>query len=230
MHYETIFFDLDHTLWDFNTNSFEALTELSQKYKLTEKGVNSVNTFIEEYLVINDRLWVQYRNGLITKEELRYKRFSLALQKYGIADSDLATAIGNDYIAISPYKTNLFPHAIEALEYLSEKYPLHIITNGFEEVQHLKLKNCKLDIYFTEVITSERSGFQKPDARMFEFSLTTTNAKQETSLMIGDSLEADIQGARNSGIRQIYFNPGSAIHSEKVTHEIKNLNELMTLL
>lgn len=230
MRYETIFFDLDHTLWDFKTNSFEALTELAHKYKLTEKGVASVHAFIDEYLLINERLWENYRKGLINKEGLRYERFHLALKKYEITDPDLTANIAEDYIAISPYKTNLFPYTLETLQYLSEKYPLHIITNGFEEVQHLKLRNCKLDSYFSEVITSERSGFKKPDMRMFEFSLNAADARQETSLMIGDSLEADILGARMYGMRQVYFNPDCHVHSEDVTHEIKSLNELINIL
>ena len=230
MRYETIFFDLDHTLWDFKTNSLEALTELSDKYKLSERGISSIADFIEEYVVINERLWEDYRKGLIDKEGLRYERFYQALQKYSITDRELSISIGNDYTAIAPYKTNLFPHAVEVLEYLSARYPLYIITNGFEEVQHLKMKHSKLDHYFSGVITSERSGYKKPDQRMFEYSLKAANAKSAASLMIGDSLEADVLGAKLCGIDQVYFNPESRKHSEEITHEIISLHQLRDIL
>jgi putative hydrolase of the HAD superfamily len=230
MLYETIFFDLDHTLWDFETNSKEALIELADKHKLIEKGVPSVDEFLIEYFEINERLWEEYRKNLINKEALRYDRFHLALKKYEIDDFELATAIGNDYVSIAPYKTNLFPHAIEVLEYLKNKYNLHVITNGFEETQHLKLTNSKLNHYFEEIITSERSGYKKPDERMFQFSLELTKANPATSIMIGDSLEADILGAKSSGMKQVYFNPNGIEHSEELTHEIKSLKELMNIL
>jgi putative hydrolase of the HAD superfamily len=230
MQYEHIFFDLDHTLWDFETNSKEALLELFNKYKMLEKGVDSLDKFLVEYFIINEKLWDDYRKGIIGKEALRYDRFHQALQKFGIDDRDLTTNFADDYVNSAPYKTNLFPHAIETLEYLKEKYILHIVTNGFEEVQYLKMKNTNLDKYFTQVITSERSGFKKPDIRMFEFSLNEAKANKLTSIMIGDSLEADIVGARNAGLNQVYFNPHENPHEEAVTHEIKSLKELMEIL
>lgn len=230
MPYDTIFFDLDHTLWDFNTNSNEALSEITSKYQLIDKGVTSFDHFMAEYFSINETLWEAYRKNTISKETLRYDRFHQALKKFDIDDFELATAIGNDYVNSAPYKTNLFPHAIEVLEYLKGKYTLHIITNGFEEVQHLKLKNSKIDHYFKDVITSERSGFKKPDERMFHFSLKETNSNPATSIMIGDSLEADILGAKNVGMHQVYFNPDAHKHTEDLTHEIKGLKELIGIL
>lgn len=230
MLYETIFFDLDHTLWDFETNSKEALTELSAKYKFPDKGIPSLDSFLNEYFAINERLWEDYRKNKISQESLRYDRFYHALKKFEIDDIELATAIGNDYVAIAPYKTNLIPHSFEVLDYLKEKYALHVITNGFEETQHLKLTNSNLNHYFSEIITSERSGFKKPDERMFHFSLDLANAKSETSLMIGDSLEADVLGAKNVGMDQVYFNPDGKGHSEELTHEISSLRELMSIL
>lgn len=230
MNYETVFFDLDHTLWDFNANSREALADISAKYKLVEKGIPSLEVFLQEYYAINERLWEEYRKDLITKESLRYDRFHEALMKFNINDRELARAIGDDYTGTAPFKTNLFPNAIQTLDYLSGKYELHIITNGFEETQHVKLKHSKIDHYFTHVITSERSGFKKPDDRMFHYSLQTTNAKVENSIMIGDSLEADVLGAKSVGMRQVYFNPDGRKHSEELTHEVKDLSELLTIL
>lgn len=230
MRYETIFFDLDHTLWDFNANSREALTEITLKYQLFEKGVPSFQHFLDEYFRINERMWEEYRKNEITKEALRYDRFHEALKKFKIDDFELARAIGNDYTGSAPYKSNLFPHAIEVLDYLKGKYQLHIITNGFEETQHIKLKNSKIDHYFSEIITSERSGFKKPDERMFHYSLTAASAQAGQSIMIGDSLEADVLGAKNVGMHQIYFNPDGRSHFEELTHEVRSLKELLDIL
>ncbi len=230
MLYEHIFFDLDRTLWDFETNSHQTLTELAHKYKLSEKGVDSIDEFISVYININERMWDEYRKGLIDKTALRYNRFNEALGKYNIIDRNLTENIGNDYIAFSPLKTSLFPHAVEVLQYLTKKYSLHIITNGFEEVQFIKIKNCGIQQYFDQVITSERAGYKKPDIRIFQYSLNLVNAESANCLMIGDSLDADIVGARDAGLHQVYFNPCGDKHHEDITCEIKSLEELLNLL
>lgn len=228
--YKHIFFDLDKTLWDIDRNSHETLTELSQKYDLTDRGVTSVDEFIACYRTINDRLWLDYTNNRIGKEALRYDRFREAFGLYGINDNELSVAFGNDYTSLAPLKANLLPYAIEILEYLSPKYMLHIITNGFEEVQGIKLENSRLKSYFGHVITSEKAGCKKPDSRIFSYSMSLTGALPGTSIMIGDSLETDIIGARSAGMDQVYFNPAKASHTEKVTYEIAHLEELLRFL
>ncbi len=228
--YQHVFFDLDRTLWDFETNSHETLIELIDKYKLIEKGISSPTTFINEYYVINDVLWEEYRQGKIDKELLRFERFKRALDKYEIFDRKLIEDFGNDYVYLSPLKTNLLPHTEEILDYLRSKYELHIITNGFEEVQHIKLKNSGIDHYFSEIITSERAGYKKPDKRIFDFSVSLADTHVEKSIMIGDSLDADILGAKNAGIDQVFFNPNKEEHSEDITYEISSLKELKELL
>jgi putative hydrolase of the HAD superfamily len=230
MPYTTVFFDLDHTLWDFETNSREVLTELSVQYQFLERGVPSFDIFMQDYFLINERLWDAYGKGTINKESLRFDRFYETFKKYGITDRSLTDAISNDYVSLSPLKKNLFPHAITVLNYLREKYALHIITNGFEEVQYLKLKSSGIDHYFSNVITSESSGYQKPDKRMFDYALQQTQSNAANSCMIGDSLQADVLGARDAGMQSIYFNPKEIIHSENTVVEIKSLNELITLL
>lgn len=230
MRYEHIFFDLDRTLWDFETNSYETLSELSIKHKLLDKGITSVDDFINHYLQINEQMWDDYRKGLIDKHTLRYQRFQNTLLKFKIDDSALSEAIGNDYVAYSPLKTNLFPYTIEVLKYLNEKYHLHIITNGFEEVQHIKIKNCRIEKYFKHIITSERAGFKKPDVRIFQYAMNLANTNSTYCLMIGDSLEADIIGARDCGMHQVFFNPKAEKHLEEITYEIRNLNALMDFL
>lgn len=229
-YYEHIFFDLDRTIWDFETNSNETLYELADKYNLADKGICNTAEFIAIYIQINNRMWEEYGKGLINKKTLRNNRFYEALCKYGVDDKKLSVKFANYYISYSPLKTNLLPHALEVLKYLKNKYPLHIITNGFEEVQYKKIKNCGLEIYFDEIITSERTGYNKPDIRMFEYSLNLVKAQPNRSLMIGDNLAADIIGARNAGIQQVYFNPNECKHAENITFEIKKLNELISIL
>ena len=228
--YAHIFFDLDHTLWDFDTNSREALFELNDAYNLKSLGVESIEDFISEYLVINDQMWELYRKGLVDKETLRFERFHRTLLKFGIDNESVTKGLGIDYSQIAPLKTNLIPDTIEVLNYLKDKYILHIITNGFDEVQGIKMKHSGIEHYFSEVITSEMAGCKKPDPGIFKHALDLANAQVENSIMIGDNLEADIVGAREVGIDQIYFNPKNIDHREKVTHEIKELKSLLTIL
>ena len=228
--YSHIFFDLDRTLWDFETNSNQTIYELSESYQLKEKGVDSMERFIDEYLIINERMWAEFRMNLIDKETLRYKRFHETLLKFGIDDIQLTKKLSSDYSSIAPQKKSLLPYTIEILEYLKDKYVLHIITNGFEETQHVKMKHSGIHHYFSEIITSDRAGYKKPDPRIFDFSICLTNATKENSLMIGDSLEADVIGAKEFGMHQVYFNPDELKHTENITYEIRELKELMRIL
>jgi len=160
-----------------------------------------------------------------------YRRFYLTLKEAGTDDIELAKEIAQDFIDISPLQTKTFPHAHETLQYLKEKaYELHIITNGFNEVQGKKLKNSKLDSFFTQVITSEDAGANKPSPKIFEYALNLANAIPENSLMIGDDLKTDIAGAKNSNINQIYFNNLKIKHDKNPTFEIFSLKELQNIL
>jgi len=230
MPYEHIFFDLDHTLWDTDKNSHQTISELFLKHNLQQKGIDSLDNFIKEYTIINNRMWDEYRIGTIDKHTLRYNRFEETFTKFGINNRTLAESFGDDFVNTAPYKTNLLPYAIEVLDYLYLKYSLHIITNGFEEVQHIKIKYSGLEKYFKNTITSEAAGYKKPDVRIFEYSLKLSNANAGNSLMIGDNLEADIIGARNAGIHQLFYNQQNEKHSEEITYEIKSLKQLFDLL
>ena len=225
-----IFFDLDRTLWDFEKNSHTTLLELIFQFDLTEKGIDTPESFIKKYKIHNAKLWDLYREDKINKEELRSKRFLMTLSEYGIDDKDLAEQFGLVYIKQSPLKTNLFPFSHEVLSYLKTKYTLHIITNGFEEVQYIKLAAADLKKYFDVVVTSEKAGVKKPNAQIFEFALEQANANAEQSIMIGDDLVVDVLGAKKVGMQGIYFNPNKMEHKEEVVHEIFCLSELMTLL
>lgn len=227
MPYKDLFFDLDHTIWDFELNSKETLWDLHQKYALEAKGINDFDVFYSNYSVHNHRLWDRYTKGFIKQEELRWKRIYLSLLDYKIADEALSKEMSVDYLDILPNKKNLFPYTIEILDYLKNKdYKMHLITNGFESVQFKKIKNSNLADYFIEVITSEASNSLKPNKEIFEFALKASNAKLDTSIMIGDNEAADIQGAINAGMDSIFVNHLQIQPTVPATHTITHLKEL----
>jgi putative hydrolase of the HAD superfamily len=228
--YRHLFFDLDRTLWDMERNASETLLELFERYDLKSRGVESPEIFIEHYNRYNDLLWDRYRRKLIDKSTLRALRFKQTLAHLGIHDKQLADQFDHAYIAEAPLKKNLVPGAIEMLEALKDDFQFHIITNGFPEVQHHKIANGGLGNYFEIIITSEGCGYSKPDARIFSHALKKSGAKAEEALMIGDDLLVDIVGARKAGWDQVFFNPAKGSHSEKVTHEISDLSELIKIL
>lgn len=228
--YQHIFFDLDRTLWDFDTNSRHALSEIFEECKLEERGIVGSGDFILEYQKINMHLWDLYRQQKISKELLRWRRFDLTLKSFGISDEPLAQMLGDRYIAVSPLKTGLLPGTIDVLNHLASRYRLHIITNGFEEVQHLKLSNSGLSSYFDVVVTSDGVGCKKPGREIFEHACEGCGALASESIMIGDDLDTDILGAQNAGMDHVYFNPLGVAHSVAVTHEIKQLVELKGIL
>ncbi len=154
----------------------------------------------------------------------------MTLNDLGNFDNILAENLSKDYIRMSPLKTNLFPDTIEVLSYLRKKYILHIITNGFSEIQGVKIKNSVLDVYFETMITSEEADVRKPDKLIFEYSLNKTGAKAEESIMVGDDLIVDILGAKAAGMDQVYFNYNNNKHNESITYEIISLKKLKTIL
>jgi putative hydrolase of the HAD superfamily len=234
MKYKHLFFDLDHTLWDFEANSKKALQELYSTFELQQKGVDNFTMFHKNYLLHNDKLWDRYRNGYIKVDELRWKRMWLALLDFKIANEPLAREMGNVFLDILPLGKLLFPHTVEILDYLVDKnYSLHLITNGFEKTQHSKLKNSGLDKYFIEVITSEGSNSLKPHKEIFDFAFQKTNASQQESIMIGDTLDVDILGAINAGIDQVYVNhlndEQGEVNGKAPTYTVFSLKELETI-
>ncbi len=228
--YKHIFFDLDRTLWDFDKNSLETFKELYNIYKLETILYCDFLSFHNTYVKYNTQLWIAYRKGEIKKEFLCLQRFYLTLNDFGCNDSIMAVKMAEDYIKLSPQKNLLFPHTIEILDFLKDKYFLHIITNGFVEVQYNKIKNAGLEKFFSNTITSEEAGFQKPHKQIFEFSLEKAGAKAEESIMIGDDLIIDLLGAKQAGMDQVFFNPLKIEHNEDITFEISSLIELKKIL
>ncbi|MBN2637785.1 MAG: YjjG family noncanonical pyrimidine nucleotidase [Bacteroidales bacterium] len=228
--YKHLFFDLDRTLWDFEKSAKEAFHDLFFKYKLNDIGIQSPEEFHMKFSKHNNRLWDLYREGKIEKEILIWKRFFDTFREYGTYDEELSKNVGQDYLFISPRIVNLYPNAIEILEYLKPNYHLHIITNGFLEVQKIKISTSKIEHFFKNMITSEEAGVKKPHPDIFSYALQQSRAKAEESLMIGDDYEVDILGARNVGIDQVLFDPEAEYLLNGCTYKISNLIELKEIL
>jgi len=228
--YQHIFFDLDHTIWDFDKNAEEALHELFITHRLNDIGLASADVFIETYTENNHRLWREYHLGNITKQALREARFKQTFLDLGVQLEVIPSGFEDAYVQLCPTKTSLFPNAHETLEYLQSKYQLHLISNGFKESQDIKISGSGLDKYFTHIVISELVGVNKPDAAIFEHAVALAGTIKEESVMIGDSLEADVLGALNYGMDAIYFNPFNAPKPDEVKMQITDLKELTLLL
>jgi putative hydrolase of the HAD superfamily len=228
--YQHLFFDLDHTLWDFESNSRQTLAEIYDLLDLRARGVDDFDRFHKIYLQHNDRLWERYRNGFIKVDELRWKRMWLTLLEFKIGDEALAKKMGVVFLDLLPTRKILFPYTKEILDYLlAKKYFLHLITNGFEKTQQSKLQNAGLDNYFSEIITSESANSLKPHKEIFDYALFKTGASKTESIMLGDSLDVDIQGAMDFGIDQVYVNHLNiepAIQPTFVVHSLKELENI----
>ena len=217
-----IFFDLDHTLWDFDKNSELAFDRIFKENHPTL----DTKSFVEIYAPINQLCWKLYQFDKITHEELRYKRLkdSFDAMNYDISNADI-DQMAIDYITYLPENNLLFDGAKEVLEYLNPKYKLHIITNGFAEVQYKKLKNSGISDYFISVTNSEMAGVKKPNPKIFEFALSLANATKENSIMIGDCIDADVQGALSFGMEAIFFNE----KKEAISKDINQIHQLIQL-
>lgn len=231
MAYKDLFFDLDHTLWDFELNSKETMMELYETNQLHSLGITNFDEFFTIYSAHNHRLWDRYSKGFMKQEELRWKRVYLSLLDFKIANEKLAKEMSVQFLEILPTKNCLFPYTIEILNYLQNKnYKMHLITNGFESVQLHKIKNASIDHFFSEVITSEASNSLKPNKEIFEFAIKTTNASVKESIMIGDNESADIQGGINIGMDTIFVNHLQVKPTVTATYSITHLKELETIL
>ncbi|WP_343700579.1 YjjG family noncanonical pyrimidine nucleotidase [Chitinophaga sp.] len=231
MRYKHVFFDLDHTLWDFETNAVSTLQELYAEHGLEKRGIPSFGEFYASYSVINDKLWDRFRKGFINRNDLRTKRFSMTFLEFKICDDKLCDAIGKRFLEVLPTKTALFPHAVEVLDYLQDKnYPIHLITNGFEETQRLKMKHSGIHDYFTHIVTSETAGSLKPHRDIFDYAMKLSSTSASESIMIGDTLDVDILGAQEAGMDQVYFAPGQTQEGVTPTYTIRSLKELKDIL
>jgi putative hydrolase of the HAD superfamily len=231
MKYKHLFFDLDHTLWDFETNAKETLRELYELNDLAGRGIADFEAFFSRYSYHNTRLWDKYTKGTIRHEELKWKRMWLALLDFKIADETLSKNMSVQFLERLPLKKNLFPYTVEILSYLKNKgYQLHLITNGFDITQKSKLEHSQLTDFFVEVITSEASQALKPSKEIFDYAISKCGTCCEESIMIGDNLDADIQGGINAGMDTIFVNHLNIEPHIKPTYTIHHLKELEQIL
>jgi putative hydrolase of the HAD superfamily len=228
--YKCIFFDLDHTLWDYETNSRESLTDLYENFSLKERGVHTVEQFSQAFRNVNERLWDLYDRGLIDSEYIRKERFKQILETFNAYEEELSSKLSFEYLHDCPKRCNLMPHAVDTLQYLSGRYDLTVVTNGFEEIQHLKLSSSNLIHFFDHIVTSQKAGYKKPAREIFEYALRSNDIHAHEAMMVGDNLITDIGGARNAAIDVTFFNPFEMEHNENVHYEIKCLRELCDLL
>lgn len=221
-----LYFDLDRTLWDFETNSRFALQQLYVDLKIGD-SVEHFRHFQHTYERVNAELWNAYGKGKLSKEELRDSRFSKTLAQHGISDPRIAKRMSEGYIELSPRQTALLPGAIEMLEQLkNENYRLHIITNGFKEVQHIKLSNSGLAPFFDLILCSEEVGLNKPNREIFQYAQKITNCEAQHAIMIGDDMKADVVGALNAGWSAIHFDPEHKLQKERNVPRIRALAEI----
>lgn len=228
--YCTVFFDLDHTLWDYETNSRATLTELHHEYQLAAKGIPDVSLFLDRFKIVNDELWDHFDNGRITSDVIRKERFHRILGHFGVRDEKLDADLSRDYLDQCPRKGQLMPYAIEVLDYLTDRYRLTVITNGFDEIQQLKLAAGNLHKYFDHIVTSQRAGHRKPSREIFDFALRHNDTQCHEAIMIGDNLVTDIGGARSANIDAVFFNSDGRVHNETLDFEITTLLELKRIL
>ena len=229
--YHHLFFDLDHTLWDFDANARETLEDLFEGFQLAGLVNAPFEDFYRKYLFHNEVLWDRYHHGLITADELKWKRMWRTLLDFKIGNETLSREMSAKFLDLLPTKKNLFPHTREILDYLAgKKYTLHLITNGFEKTQWSKLNNSGLRHYFTHVITSETSNSLKPKKEIFDYAMDKAGATLPESIMIGDNPEVDIQGAINAGMDSIFVNHIQASALVPSTYTITHLRELENIL
>lgn len=226
--YRHIFFDLDHTLWDFRTNSREVLLELHGELGLEQEGV-AASEFVEVYEEVNHDLWGRYEAGHLDKAVLRTLRFRNTLLQFGLKSDRLVRRLAEDYLARTPYRTALNPGALRLLDALAADHRLHIITNGFDDVQRIKLQASGITDRFQVVLSSERAGANKPQPKIFRKALELAGARSDESLMIGDSALADIAGARGAGWDQAHYAPEGTWDPE-ATYRIRHFDELHPVL
>jgi YjjG family noncanonical pyrimidine nucleotidase len=221
-----VFFDLDHTLWDFEKNSALAFETIFKKHKIEVQ----LQEFLKYYVPINLKYWEWFRNETINQSQLRYGRLKETFDLLGFEiEDDKILFLSQEYIAYLPQFNHLFDGAIAILDYLKPKYNLHIITNGFQEIQQNKLKNANIGHYFQTVTNSEMAGVKKPNPKIFEYALRQANTVKRDSVMIGDCLEADVMGALDFGMDAIFFNANSTDIQQNVK-QVSNLLQLKEYL
>ncbi|WP_247236020.1 YjjG family noncanonical pyrimidine nucleotidase [Telluribacter sp. SYSU D00476] len=231
MKYKHLFFDLDHTLWDFERNSSESLLEIFERFELAGHGVTSCDEFIGTFSRINLALWKAFDQGTYTHTYIRENRFRMVFEEMGLVAPTCCSELGECYLELLPQKKYLLEGALDVLDHAAgQGYVLHIVTNGFDHVQAKKMQNSGIFHYFTHIITNEKAQAKKPDPRIFAYALELARARHEECIMIGDNWEADILGAKRFGLDTVYYNPLGLQYDEVPTHDIRHLHELKAII
>lgn len=228
--YRTVLFDLDHTLWDYDTNSRETLQDMFGDFGLSQRLGTVFGPFHDTFEEINTDLWTRYDQGLIPRETIRKDRFRNIIGRFGVDDPKLSEKLSDAYVERSPKRSVLIDGAMDILQYLQPRYELFIVTNGFEEVQLTKVRSSGIGEFFREIIISDRVGHKKPSPLIFDHVLDKYGYERGHAVMIGDNLLTDIAGARNAGIDTVFYNPKETPHGTEVTHEIRHLRQLQGIL
>ncbi len=228
--YKNLFFDLDDTLWAFSENARGTFREIYDKHGYS-RYFRSFEHFYELYQCRNRELWAEYADGKVTKDGLNRQRFLYPLQAVGVDDAALAGRFAADFFSVIPTKSKLMPHAREVLEYLSGKYNLYILSNGFHELQGRKMQSAGIRHYFKKVVLSDDIGILKPGQAIFHFALSATQSQLRESLMIGDSWDSDVVGAKGVGMHQVFYDlVGRDDLPFCPTYHIHDLKELEKIL
>jgi len=230
MRYKHIFFDLDHTLWDFDKNAKASLTDVFYEFDLRRFGVRDTHHLQEVYMPINQRMWGEYRRGEIDAETVKFGRFRETLKQFNVLDTGIAMEIKEFYLKQLPTKGALMPNTMETLEYLKGKYKLHIVTNGFRAVTDEKISFSNIGGFFESTLSAEEVGVLKPNKKVFMKAFEMNNAHAAESLFVGDSIVADVEGAQQVGMDQVYFNPHRKAHESSPTYEVFDIGELTNFL
>ena len=219
-----LFFDLDHTIYDFDKNSALTFTAAFKQFNLEK-----VEDFMTHFKPINDAYWERFSKDEITRDALRYGRLKDTFEAINLnVTDDKIYAIADYFIDNLSNHNHVFDGAHEALDYLKTKYRLHIITNGPDVVQYRKLQNAQLAHYFESVTNSEIAGVKKPHPQIFNHALNKVNVTAQQSIMIGDNYQADIMGALNVGMHVIWFNCNQ--EQQNIKNEIFQINQLKQLI
>jgi YjjG family noncanonical pyrimidine nucleotidase len=229
--YQHLFFDLDHTLWDFEQNAHDCLIDIYENFNLKALGVEDITLFCEKFSEANHHYWALLERKEITSDQLRRSRFKTAFANVGVEiDEIFGLEINDFFLQLLPHKKALIEGAIQLLDYLKPKYQLHILSNGYTELQTQKMSSAGILPYFDALITVDKAKAMKPDRAIFDYALTTANAITSNSLMIGDNYEADIKGAINADFDTVFYNPAGQKTIEKPTFDIRKLEEIMGFL
>jgi putative hydrolase of the HAD superfamily len=228
--YRHIFFDLDHTLWDYDKNVQESLTELYDLYQLASLGILDSEKFIQSFYNVNFKLWAMYDVGKIDKKSLREVRFRSVFENAGADPNAVPKVMEDDFMHRTSSKPHVLPYTFEILDYLKPNYGLHIISNGFNESQAKKMEASGLTPYFDLIVTSETTGHKKPDPRIFHYAMDRLGIKSNETMMIGDNPNSDILGAIRANIDNVYFDPHEKGIEHQPTYTIRHLKELEEFL